>query len=1064
MKKIFSVIMICSSLIAGAQQNSIKIVGKTYNKNSNELMSKVNVKASISKKAVVSDNNGNFIIHVLPYDTLIIDHVGFKEQIIVLGKRDSTISIFLSADYNNLNVVKVNTGYQKIPKERSTGSFDLISKELYNEQVRVNVLEGLSSIANGFSVNYKTNTEGQISVRGLSTIEGPKDPLIIVNNFPYDGDINNINPNEVESITVLKDAAAASIWGARAGNGVIVITTKKGRLNQKSVVAFNSNITLAPPPDLNYLPNISPKDLVEFEQYLFNQEYRFSDTSSYLIPPFSPVYEVLFKQRNGLINEDDAAKLLNVFKNHDVKDDFDELIYQYSAHQQYNLNFNGGGERVAYSLNAGYDNDLSNLAAKNQKINIHSSNKFKVTNDFVVDVGMMYTYAHNSSGKPAYGSIRSSNMIMPQYYSLINSDGNPNPFYKDYRKNYIDTIGKGLLGDWHYYPVNDYRHKRITMNTNDLVGDLGFTYRFPFGLSLNGKYQFERQEVRNESNYDEESYYARNIVNKFAQIDWINQEVNYIVPQGGILSAVNGIILSHHGRMQLDYNLNTGNHQFNILAGGEISQTKTSTSMFTLYGYDDELATNIDVDFTNHYPILPTGSTSFIPGGPSVNEKLSRFVSLFANAAYTFKNKYTLSASARRDASNVFGATTNNKWTPLWSSGVSWKISNEKFYKFKLIPYLKGRLTYGYSGNVDMSLAAVTTINLYDISNYTRTFTANFTNFNNPELQWEETGMLNVGLDFVSIHNILKGSVEYYHKSGHNLYGPYYLDRTVGLRVKSITKNVASMHGNGWDIKLNSKNLDGKFKWLSELNFNLYKDKITEYYLNEQNGDYFITGGTGINGLVGYPVYAVFGYKWAGLDPNTGDPRGYLNGEISKDYSKITGSGTSLNDLVYAGPAMPQIFGSLGNTFIWNGFSLSARLGYEFGFYFLSSSINYSDLRASLNGHKDYSLRWKNPGDELLTNVPSFVYPTNAARARFYNASEVLIERGDNIRLQYINFGYQWSSKFYKEGNPVNFKVNLIVNDVGIIWRKNNKGIDPDYRDNMIPPSRRYSLSVSVQF
>lgn len=1062
MKKIIiAVLMVTSMLCANAQDKSILVKGKVYNKNTGAPVSGVTIRSSASGAAITSSVSGNFTFNVPKSDTLYMYHVGFEAKATPLGKNDTTFAIYLVPRSNELNVVEVNTGYQKIPKERSTGSFDLIGDKLYNEQVRVNVLDGLRFIANGVSVNYKTNTEGQMSVRGLSTIEGPKEPLIILDNFPYDGDISNINPNEVESITVLKDAAAASIWGARAGNGVIVITTKKGKFNTNSRISFTSNLTINPPPNLDYLPTMTSKDLVEFEERLFDQEYRFSDTSRYNRPPFSPVYEVLFQRRNGQIDGNTADEILNGFKSHDVKDDFKKLFYQNAIHQQYNLSFNGGGDKVAYSLTAAYDDNLSDLAAKHDRVSIHSSNSFKVTKDFAINAGLMYTYSKNKSGKPAYGTIRYSNIVMPQYYSFLNTDGSPNAMYLDYRQTYIDTIGGGLLDDWHYYPAIDYKYNDVTARTSDFLGNLGLTYQLPFGFTLTAKYQFERQDVDNRSLYNKKSYYARNLINQFAQIDWANSEVKYILPQGGILNASEEQILSHHGRMQLNYDLDKGDHQLNVLAGWEISQTKTTSSRYSLYGYNDDLATSIDVDYANYYPLLPTGSTSFISGAPSVDGKLSRFISVYTNAAYTYKGKYTLSASARRDASNVFGVTTNNRWTPLWSAGLAWKLSAEDFYNSDLIPYLKARLTYGYSGNVDMSLAAVTTINLYDVSKYTKSFMANFTNFNNPELQWEQTRMLNIGVDFATMNNVISGSMEYYHKNGQNLYGPYYLDRTVGLRITSITKNVAAMHGNGWDFKINTKNIDGEFKWLTELNLNLYKDKVTDYYLGEKNGDYFITGGTGINGLEGYPVYAVFGYRWAGLDPNTGDPQGLLDGKVSKDYSSITGNGTSIDDLKYAGPAMPQVFGSLGNTLRWKGFSLAARFGYELGFYFMRSSINYNNLQFSLSGHKDYSNRWKQPGDELMTNVPSFITPTSNSRARFYNASEILIEKGDNIRLQYINFGYDWNSKADRR---LHFKVYFVINNVGIIWRANNRGIDPDYRDYLIPPSRDYSIGLNIQF
>src|SRR5262249_4801520 len=162
-------------------------------------------------------------------------------------------------------------------------------------------------------------------------------------------------------------------------------------------------------------------------------------------------------------------------------------------------------------------------------------------------------------------------------------------------------------------------------------------------------------------------------------------------------------------------------------------------------------------------------------------------------------------------------------------------------------------------------------------------------------------------------------------------------------------------------------------KWRSNLNLSFYKDKVTSYYLATNRGSSFVGDGRNIAGLVGKPVYSIFSYKWAGLDPATGDPRGYVNGQVSNDYSKLTGTTATINDLVYNGPASPTVFGSLGNTIEWNNISLSIGLLYKFGYYFRKQSISYATLFSSGDGHGDFEQRWQKPGDEAITHVPSMV-------------------------------------------------------------------------------------------
>lgn len=251
--------------------------------------------------STVTDNTGRFEVAIPDAGvTLIITYIGHISKIIKVDKKTKfPINVLLAKTQQKMEeIIVVSTGYQDIPKERATGSFTQIDNKRFNEQAGTNILDRLPSIMNGMSVT-NINRRNLTTIRGLSALTGPTGPLIIVDNFPYEGDINNINPNDVESISILKDAAAASIWGSRAGNGVIVITTKKGQFNTPVKVEFNANIFIAEKPDLFAAKNfISSSDFIDVEQFLFDKKYRFSDTLLSPIP-FSPVYEILFKKESG---------------------------------------------------------------------------------------------------------------------------------------------------------------------------------------------------------------------------------------------------------------------------------------------------------------------------------------------------------------------------------------------------------------------------------------------------------------------------------------------------------------------------------------------------------------------------------------------------------------------------------------------------------------------------------------------------------------------------------------------------------------------------------------------
>lgn len=1035
--------------------------GKVISAATRQALPDVTVTLKHSGRQTVTSISGNFTLLIFQPDTLIIHHVGHVEQRVAVSRGNLTpMIISLEENTHELDEVVVNTGYQNLPKERATGSFTQIDNKLYNEQVSTNVLSRLEYITNSLTVNRRISPGGQIMIRGLSTINGVKDPLIILDNFPYEGDINNINPNDVSDITVLKDAAAASIWGAKAGNGVIVITTKKGKLNQGIKIEMNSNITVIDKPDLFYLKNMRTSDYIDVEQMLFSNQYRFSDTANPSHPPFSEVYELLFAQRNGQLTEEQTKSQIDALRGRDLRNDYNQYVYKKAFNQQYSINAGGGSTNYSWLTSFGYDKNISNLDDKYNRMSLRFQNTFNPIQRLQVTAGILYTQNNSTAGRSGYGSISSTTGI-PPYTALADDKGTALPVYNNYRKLFLDTLGGGRLLDWKYYPLEEYKHINNTTSIADITANVGLNFKVTSHINLDVKYQYEKQQTNGRALYDQQSYFTRNLINTYTQLDRSSGLIKYVIPLGGILDLSHNQLESHAVRAQISYHNSWSRHDVSLIGGNEIRQTHTTEYSYRAYGYNDNILTYSNVDYANTYPQFIAGSYDFIPANNDFGDLLNRIVSLYATGADTYCQKYTISLSARRDASNLFGVNTNHKWTPLWSAGGSWDLSKESFYHLLWLPYLKIRATYGYSGNFDPSLSGVTTLSYSGNSPYTNTPSAVVRNFYNPDLQWEKVNLFNLGIDFRFINDRLTGSIEYYHKKATDLYGSVPIDYTAGLSVGTITRNVADMVGKGMDIELNSLNINRKIKWTTTLIVNLNKDKITQYYSDTSNGSYAVSNNGGVNGYMGKPVYAVFSYKWAGLDPVNGDPRGYLNGQVSKDYTQLTGSGTKMSDLVYNGPALPVISGSLGNTVSWSHLSLSARVTYKLGYYFLKQSINYSNLFTNGNGqHADYAKRWQKTGDEKYTNVPSMIYPANNSRDNFYQNAEVLVDKGDNIRLQYITLSYTIDQNQLKNPSGKHVQIYLNINDIGIIWRANKEGIDPDYRNGIVPPSKSFAIGI----
>jgi TonB-linked SusC/RagA family outer membrane protein len=1015
-----------------------------------------------TKNVTVTDENGFFELKGVGENaTLIITSVNHEPlELKLKGQNEIIAQLKIKVtELSNVSVT-INTGYQEISKERATGSFTQIGNTLFNQQVSPDILSRLEAVTNGLNVDRVTTKPG-IMIRGLSTINGPRDPLIVIDNFPYNGDIKNINPNDVENITVLKDAAATSIYGTKGGNGVIVITTKKAKFNQRLKVDVNTNVMVIDKPDLFYLQPISTTDFINVELFLFTKNFQFSDTANTGRPPFTPVYEILFKRKKGLITAADSAAQIDALRNLDLRNDFNRYIYDKAINQQHYINIQGGSNNMAWISSVGLDKDISELEAKYDRLNLRLENSYKPFNNFLLTTGLLFTRSRNETGKPAYGSLKAGSKNLPVYTQLADGAGNALAVIRDYRQLYLDTAGAGKLLNWNFYPLEDYQHNKTTTISRDLIANLNLGYRFLSILGASVNYQYEVQDGESTTEQDQNSYFTRDLINRFSQLNRSTGVVTYKVPLGAIIDVSNTTLISHSLRGQLDFSKSWKKHSVVSIAGYEIRQVNLKNNRSRSYGVNNDVLTTTNVDLANPYPTFITGANQFIPSNTGFSETMNRFVSYYGNAAYTFDSKYTLSLSGRRDASNLFGVNTNDKWKPLWSSGLSWDVFKESFYKISYLPYLRLRATYGFSGNADPSKSGVTTISYLNNSPYTLGPMAQVNQPGNPELRWEEVRMFNLGVDF-KIRNRVTGSVEYYRKKGTDLFGPTQLDRTTGL--SSITKNVASMKGSGWDVVVNCMNINRGFIWTTTLNLSLNNDQITNYYVTATRGSNFVSPTPVINALVGKPVYTVFSYKWNGLDPLTGDPQGIINGHSTKDYTNILGDSTRIADLVYNGSVLPKVFGSLGNTFKWKGFSLMAYLLYKFGYYFRKSSINYSALFGNWNGHADFARRWQKPGDEAVTNVPSMIYPAVSNRETFYGGSEINVDKGDHIRLQFITLSYEFNKNKITKLPFQNLQLYLNLNNLGIIWRANKDHLDPDYLINAIPVSKSFAVGLRASF
>ncbi len=1049
-------------------QRTLTITGKVKDSLTGALVRGVTISDPTQKFIVQTEDNGGFVITVSPTDTLLISHINYLGKIVIANQLQHQSIILLLPKSIELQEITINTGYQQLKPNEVNGSYSVIDNRTLNLQTTTNILDRLNGVTSSLLVNMgKKNNNPQnstkISIRGLSTINGPLDPLIVVDNFIYEGDINNINPNDVENITVLKDAAAASIWGARAGNGVIVITTKKGRFNQRLQVGVTSSVTIAEKPNLFHSRQISSSDFIDFEQALFNRGFFKRLLNSELYPAVSPGVLIFDMRKRGVITYEDSAKLIDALKQNDSRRQFDKYYYQPGFTQQHGLNLRGGNKDIAWFISGAYDKSISSLKGVNDRINLSFKNFYRPLQNLNLNVGVYYTTNSSRTGFAEYSELSTISGRYIPYLSLTGPNGESIPVVKGYNSNFKDTVGSRYLLNWNYYPLEDYKHNNTQTKREELLANIGLNWQVLSYLGVQMQLQYQRQNNVASNLADTSSYYSRDLINTFTDLSNVPRIITRAVPIGGILRREYISLNSYNARGQINFGRTfIRNHVATAIAGIELRAAHSASDNVIMYGYNrDPLAYSASMDYISSFPMIFPGYFQNIQGPSQVTAFDNRFVSLFANGSYSFKGLYSISGSLRKDGSNIFGANTNDKWKPLWSAGFGWNLAKEPFYDVSWLPWLRLSVTYGVSGNVDASKTAKPVATAY-VQDVTGLPAQAIRVINNPELSWEKSYQTNLKLDFGMLEQRITGSLEYYMKRGVDLYGPMVYDYTSWGVSGTITANASSMKGRGVDISLHSENVNTAVKWSTDFLCSYNSSKTTKYYSDNINPMAILGSGAGIRPIIGLPLYAIGAFRWGGLDAS-GNPRGYLSDTLSTDYIALADAlmrNPDQTGFKFIGTSSPKYFGSLLNTFRFKNFSVSANFNFRVGYYLLKPSLSYMSLANSGISGIDYDKRWQQPGDESKTTVPSYVYPVRAYRDAFYNSSEINVIKGDHLRLQFVNLTYDFKWKKYPSSS-----LQLFINcaNLGIIWRANNDHIDPDFV-SAIPAPRTNTIGIRANF
>ncbi|WP_312339339.1 SusC/RagA family TonB-linked outer membrane protein [Sphingobacterium sp.] len=1016
----------------------------------------VSVSIADEKGRASSKSDGSFTIEVKAKNgKILFSHLGYNAQSLNYTAGVSIDVQLIPMDNRLGEVDVVNTGYQRISKERMVGSVDVMGQNLIDRSVSSNILSRINGLTTGLQLPKINSNEGgnqpDFTIRGKSTLFANAEPLIIVDGFPYDGGLSSLNPADIASISILKDAAAASIWGARSGNGVVVISTKHGSKDRPSLSAEVIQ-SIGGKPDLYYNKSISSSDFIDVEKFLYEKgAYNARLNTGY--QPVSPVVEILDKISKGQLAEELGNEMIDAYRVKDSRVQRLKYFYQIPLEQQYNLAISRPFKDGSFYISGGLNRqDQATKYSKNERKTLlmkYDQRFLKDRLNFSFQTNLTDTRVQSAQNSPS----------MYPYEELVSADGTPVAVTGGMRNSYIDTVGNGNLLDWHYNPLTDLGKGMSTSSLFNLRLNGGIDAKiFPF-ITASVKYQYTKSIGDDLMRYAEDSYYVRNMVNTFTRYD--NATAKYVqqipVGENRTISHLRGTSYLWRGQLALDRKINK-DHHITALMAIELSDARSEVDKKQLFGYDPSTATSATIDHINALPRIYGGS-QVINNGNYQNWHVDRYRSYLLNAAYSYKSVYDVYGSIRRDESNLFGVATNQKGVPLWSVGGAYNAKRDLLNSVHWLSELRLRSSYGVQGNVDKTMSAWLTARYQTSKNGYQNLYATILNPPNPSLRWEKTRVTNIGLDLGIYNQRIVLHFDHYWKKGNDLIGNGPIAPQTGLI--QYKGNVADTEVEGFDLSLTSKNLTGAFQWQSVFNFSKAKDKVIHYLVKQASNFSYMTTNY-LNPYEGFPQSALFSFPYAGLD-NEGNPIGYLNGVASKDYSAILNN-KDLENIQFHGPRIPPFFGSFRNDFSYGRLYASFNIMYQFGGYFRRISLSNTDLyspTATGAAIYDYDKRWQQAGDEVSTSVPALIYPTNSSRSNLYAYSTALVEKSDIVRLQDIQIGWRLIDYFRWMKS---LDLTFVVDNVGILWRANKQGLDPNIYQSAYPVPRQFSLRLKTTF
>ena len=1061
------------------KQDPYEISGTVTDKSGNPLVG-VNV-ILVGKQAWdITREKGDFRVTGMPTDSLRFEYLGYKPKTVAINSQ-KIINVILTLDVTELSGVQViaSNGYTDIPRERVTGSFEVMGAKELAEVPTVDIASRLEGKMAGVKVDPRS---GNISVRGTNNYSTSSTPLIVIDGFPQPSSdfnlsrrgvpgssiLSYINADDIESITVLKDAAAASIWGSRAADGVIVVTTKKGKKGEPTI-NFSSTTTIGDKIDLGKLRVMNTAQYIDYEKDLVAGGFVADDISNWQGKNPSAAQEIMFQEKRGTISMTERDQLLNKLAQNDNLDQIGRYLLRNSMTTQYDMSVSGGNDKSTYYLSLGYNKDEAAMRGnQSRSYNVTLNNSFQLKSFLRLSTGINYvssSYQTNTTVNEALSNV--SSFALRPYDMIADENGNGLNRYVIFRPEVAKGFeDKGYL-PWTYNYLDELNYSNvITKGANiRLNASLTATVNDWLNFETSGMYTSIGNKTKSLSELD--SYYARNMINEATSINTAGKLV-YGIPVGSYLYNTTAANESQSMRIQMNINKNFNeNNGLHFLAGSEIREERREGSGQRYYGYNTDTNSGQSVNPTTYYTTIYGWQTYIGTSDNAISKYRDRYLSYYTLGSYDFMNRYHVSGSARLDDYNLLGASKKNRALPLWSVGGKWDINKEFFLReVSWLSNFSARVTYGKGGSTPPggfgSQNAIISVGSVDFN--TQLPTASISLPENPEIRWETTETINFGLDYGFFDNRLRGSADLYYKKTIDILTSLPFNPTYGWSY--LTYNAGSLKGHGVDLNISGLIVNSGFKWNSTLTFAYNTNEVTDSRFKATTTNQYL----GSSPIVGKTIGYMYAYNWAGLDATGQSTIAKKDGTIVNSTQGI--AAVAPDDLKYMGTTVAPYFGGFMNDFSYHNFTLAVQVTYYMGHVFRNTVLqNYPSYSGVQYGAvaKDELIadRWRQAGDEAFTNVPGLTNISYNSLNRYQNA-DINVLPADNIRLQQISLGYNVPAQFLAKTFIKSLSFNFAARNLGLLWVKNDQGIDPQYLSNnnynTLAPQRNYTLQLNCSF